>query len=376
MFLLAGIVGYILGTTTFSTFFGDEASNAAPAAGPALSLRAPLVVPVPTPAPRAAAEPVQRTSRTVVQPTVRPQTSAPVLADARRQPARNDAADALGATARDGAAPVAPVVETAARNDAGTQQSVTTVDSATLRTVSTPSQTADTADARNAAATSVDAVAKSSTPATPIDPSHVLGSNPDPIAESDPAALSLRTDGFEASYGHLLSRFGREASLDQKSGVFSNITGDISYRFLEGRVGVGARFGYGSVPINVAADTTRAFETAPSYTMHTETKQLLILDLFANYRVPVSDRIAIGLEGSFGGSLEHAKAGGSAFAVWFLTEQIAIQAGGGLMHFWYSSGSQDFRSRLLEDGASVDDRYRERTSGMLLEGKYGVLLRF
>ncbi len=381
LFVLAGIVGYILGSTEFgSVFEGDRTAvsqRPAASAAPATKLQAPIIVPVPSPAPSALAD--RPASRTIVR--TYPDNGAS-RADRLAAAATNNGAGTQPEAANIGANNnTAPTVPTVPSNPDGNVANGTTatnnsnsikpadgvtppaLGSPNAATTTAPSSTADTATAH------AEAIANKPKAPTSLDPAVALSTtNPDILPNDEPIA-ALRADGFEFGASHMLSAVPNSMSAGNM--IYANITADASYRFFNGALGTGARIGYGSFPIaSVSNDTGKTFS------MREETRQLLTADLFANYRIAVSSKLAIGLEGSFGGSTDHSKVGASALMVLFLTDKIALQASGGLMHYWYTSDASGATARLTQDGGAIKAPYRDRVSGTLFDGKYGIMVHF
>ena len=193
---------------------------------------------------------------------------------------------------------------------------------------------------------------------------------------------ALRRSGIEVAYNE---RVGRLAALPQgetESPDYSARYLDLSYRFDMGSYGLGLRFGQGTFSsVSLVGDQTirRDGAVARIDTIYRprigETRETTV-EFFANYRFPIARRFALGLEMAYNLSTTHQKLGGDLFALWFLTERVGVQLGGGLSHYWYDLSGE--RRRLLEGGENVgvSDDALDSYRGSVLEGRYGIFYRF
>jgi hypothetical protein len=224
-----------------------------------------------------------------------------------------------------------------------------------------------------------------------LDPNSVLGhqalrsgsEGPEEPAV-DPVAASILRNGFEVGLSDHEGLISPAPAGEESDPSFSNRNIDLSYRILDGRFGVGARFGYGSFAMVSLGSTLRARSNAKGELASVETvlypvlqpQKQFLTEFFLNYRLPVGGRFALGLESSLGVSARHTKAGGDASLLWFFGEHVGMHAGAGLGYYWYDLTSANEEAiRNSPDNTSVvemSDSYH----GTVVEFKYGLFYHF
>jgi hypothetical protein len=224
-----------------------------------------------------------------------------------------------------------------------------------------------------------------------LDPNSVLGhqalrsGSEQPEAPAvDPVAASILRNGFEVGLSDHEGLISPAPAGEESDPSFSNRNIDLSYRILDGRFGVGARFGYGSFAMVSLGSTLRARSNAKGELASVETvlypvlqpQKQFLTEFFLNYRLPVGGRFALGLESSLGVSAKHTKAGGDASLLWFFGEHVGMHAGAGLGYYWYDLASANEEAiRNSPDNTSVvemSDSYH----GTVVEFKYGLFYHF
>ncbi|HVZ40850.1 MAG TPA: hypothetical protein VHI13_16340 [Candidatus Kapabacteria bacterium] len=400
LFVLAGVVGYILGTTHLSTGSGDSNPAPATASAPAAP-RLPLVAVVPVVVP-----PAQQTPALAANTGMRPAVSrngsdhrALNLADAANSTASSDDAASLarrhdgagvqasgtstdGASAADAAHNGATHNDVAARNGQRDSRSAAEnipadpaanspdhnsslgLGSGLQHQVQPDAQRRDTAHANVVG--HVDGRLL-----TPDEVTRALssGNTESPLDENAGHASALTSNGFEVGFGHLLGRFNRSSIPLGSNTTLSDPHIDLSYRFFSGSVGLGARLGFGNMLLQSLTSTSEG--KASHYTMASEAKQIGVAEVYANYRLPVSRGIAVNLEGTFGGSTQHAQAGGNVSLIGFVADRIGVHVGVGYSHYWYGTSLSSVD--LSHDYDRVDDTYRSAFNGDFFELRWGVL---
>jgi len=203
-----------------------------------------------------------------------------------------------------------------------------------------------------------------------------------PSPAHDLPVAALQRGGIEVGYNERVGRLAALPRGDAKSATYASRYLDLSYRFDMGRYGLGLRFGQGTFSsVTLVGDQMVRRDGAVSRidTVYRpsigETRETTV-EFFANYRFPLTDRFALGAEMAYNRSTTHEKLGGDLFALWFLTDRIGLQIGGGLSHYWYDLSGE--RQRLLEKGENVgvSDDALDSYTGSVFEGRYGLFYTF
>lgn len=188
--------------------------------------------------------------------------------------------------------------------------------------------------------------------------------------------------GLEVGYSE---RVGRLVSVPRGRAASTSYGGryvDVGYRFGESGLGMGFRLGRGTFSaVTLVGDQTIRRDGAVSridtiYRPHIDETREWTVEFFGNYRFSLADRFAVGAEASYNNSTTHQKLGLDLLALWFLTDRVGLQIGGGLSHYWYDLGAE--RLRLLQSGENigVSDDALDSYKGSVLEGRYGLMYRF
>ncbi len=227
----------------------------------------------------------------------------------------------------------------------------------------------------------------------PIDPAVAFrrsdGNDKSPMEDPGNAGTSLWSNGLEISYGEYLGILSGSLAADDGAEADPHYYSrhfDLTYRFDEGRFGIGARLGYGTfsrvslyldynVRTGVGGDVNRIDSI---YRVRVQPEKQALLEFLVNYRLPVMDNLGLGLEASWGQSPVHTKAGGSFIVHWLLTDHIGLQAGGGINKYWYSYIGEQ-RAQILEgggEGMSISDKAADSYTGTSFEARYGIFYHF
>lgn len=189
--------------------------------------------------------------------------------------------------------------------------------------------------------------------------------------------------GVEVAYSERVGRLVAPPRGQSTSTSYGGRYVDLGYRLGESGFGLGFRIGYGSFSaVTLVPDQTIRRDGAVSridtiYRPHVdETKGTPLMELFLNYRLPVTERLSVGAEASYNTLSTHQKLGLDLLALLFLTDRVGLQVGGGLSHYWYDLGAE--RLKLLQSGENVgvSDDALDSYSGNVLEGRYGLIYRF
>jgi hypothetical protein len=211
-------------------------------------------------------------------------------------------------------------------------------------------------------------------PQVPVMPLAMKHANTSTVA---PEAAPFYANGLEVAFGERVGMITpTPTGVDEADPEYSNRSLDVSYRFMDGQIGIGARLTYGTF-------STVGLEARPVsdlgmdlYTPKLEAKKGLEPEFFVNYRLPLLDRLGIGIEASFFGTSTFQKVGGDLFLLWFVNDHIGIQAGGGYGVYRYNL--RDQRDQLFRDNpnAAISSDALESYQGTMLQGRYGLLYRF
>jgi hypothetical protein len=211
-------------------------------------------------------------------------------------------------------------------------------------------------------------------PLVPVMPLAMKYRNTSPVA---PEVAPFYANGVEVAFGERVGMITpAPAGVEDADPEFSNRSLDVSYRLLDGQIGIGGRLTYGTFssvslvarPVNdIGMDT---------YAPKLEAKKGLAGEGFINYRLPLWDRLAIGAELSFTGSSTYQKVGGDLFLLYFVSDHIGIQAGGGYGLYRYNL--RDQREQIFRDNPNAAISYDalESYQGAMVQGRYGLLYRF
>lgn len=220
-----------------------------------------------------------------------------------------------------------------------------------------------------------------------VNPEHLrrLPQNPsaqDNISAAPPAVRQFAQNGPELAFNERVGVITPKPwGVRQADPEFSYRNIDLSYRFGDGRVGVGARVAYGTfarVTLQQTAQESGGDLGMPVtvYEPRLQAQKGLWFEGFANYRMGVTDMLAVGVEASFGGSASYVKAGGDLYLVALLTKNIGLQIGGGVGNYWYDLSRQ--RADVLKGAGNVAVSADAQSAyhGTILEGRYGLFVRF
>jgi hypothetical protein len=396
LFLLMGIVGYLLGSNEYTNIFASGASSG-PKPSAHVEARASLphvvIIPIPLPSPAGAA----RTTAPAAAHSVA--SSASLLASSApssRASRRGEHASATSATLTVPMESPAHEINASSSNNGG---------ATSVATSSSPMPTVTLGDTSNGDALKkngtvseprTDTAAKQSAPQavarmTPLGPDEVakaMSSSqkemPEPVAST--RALALRTNGFEIAFGEHIGVLPNASQSGDGNSTFFNRHVDISYRIADGLFGFGARLGYGSFSLKslqagFLTDTDNAGHinrVSTVYHSKLQPNSMTMMEFYMNYRLPIGDRFALSAEGLVGGSIDHIRAGGNLSLLWMVTDRFGIQGGAGFSRYWYSLSQSELYKLLQEggDGTSIGDDYTPFNRGPVFEGKYGVFYHF
>lgn len=150
----------------------------------------------------------------------------------------------------------------------------------------------------------------------------------------------------------------------------------LHYWFDGGRLGVGARAGYGSFSSVELRTRDSRTGLGPEITGTVTSTERVWMEGVLAYRYPLMRDLSLSLEAALGGSTHHMKVSGDLVATYFVTDFLGLQAGAGLGHYWYSVAGE--RDRLLEDTPTggVTSETSTDYQGLMFEGRYGLFVRF
>jgi hypothetical protein len=202
-----------------------------------------------------------------------------------------------------------------------------------------------------------------------------------PVVEAPTVIAALRTGSFEFGFGEHVGWIttAPEAMISSDPN-FSNRSFDVSYHHpvMGGQIGVGARATYGTFStVNLYVAPTRNDAGILNIEGKLEAKTGLLGELFVNYRYPIANRLALGVEGSAGGtSRTDYRFGGDLFLLWFVTDRLGMQAGAGVGNYAYDRTEQ--RAKLMREHTNVgpSDKVLDSYRGNFAQGRYGLLYRF
>lgn len=383
MFVLAGVVGYILGTTSFGDIFSGDSPSTATGGTADKRLEPFVVVPIPAAQPSApAAGPTATTPIPAATASRAPKLFTSADGGTRPSEERSNARDLNGNDGRptmtDGTnrpsdqandtKPNGGGIPNTTNNSAPNAPAETSPKADGTANTNVPTVTPPSTDAETKAP---DATASSS---IAIDPQQLLANSSNGNAlplDDDVPVSALTSDGVEVGYGHSVG-FLREGTA--ASGlIYSNLHLDVSYRMAGGSVGIGTRLGLGNFQM-LAPPEDAGNDVSPV----SSAQQLFLMEAFMNYRVVLGAKVALSLEGSIGSNFGNLmQTGGGAGLVYFLSDRIGIQGGLGISRYWYNVDAADLKSRLTAEDASVRlDRFRSRGNGTNFAGNLGAFFHF
>jgi hypothetical protein len=379
--LVVGVAGYLLGSNETTNIFRSGDSNPtvamnAPAtvgnvrtAPPAASANAPsesgaasvpsVAVPLPAAAEtRSASTP--STSSFQSRSTVRHSATVPQNSADQKLLASNNNNDITNHGGRNGNTP--PVTPVTVITQVGMMDNHST----------TLAATAQTYDALVAQQNRP--VTSKPLPQMPVLPLSMKQHSTSPIA---PEVAAFYANGVEVAFGERVGTITpTPTGIEDADPEFSNRSLDFSYRLLDGQIGVGGRLTYGtfsSVSLEARPVSDIGIEM---FSPVLKAKKGLSGEVFINYRVPLWGRLAIGAEASFTGSSTYQKVGGDLFLLYFVSDHIGIQAGGGYGQYWYNLRNQ--RDQIFRDNPNAAISYDalDNYQGAMVQGRYGLLYRF
>ncbi|MBK8912543.1 MAG: hypothetical protein IPM61_14590 [Chlorobi bacterium] len=197
-----------------------------------------------------------------------------------------------------------------------------------------------------------------------------------PVATS-PTADPTRANGLELIYSERLGLLApTPQGITNPDREFSNRSIGAIYRFGEGEFGLGARMVYGTLASVSLQKVGENITGGNDYGPVLNASKKLWVEAVGNYRIPLSEKMALNFEGSFGTNSTSTLYGADAFVVWYFTNTIGAQLGAGVAS--YSYDLREERRKLIEgslnDGvvSTASDTYR----GTLIQGRYGLFFRF
>ncbi|MGE3799590.1 MAG: hypothetical protein AB7H80_01070 [Candidatus Kapaibacterium sp.] len=385
-FLVTGLAGFFIGTAVDGTLFTSEdnstvAENVTQVAEPesaAVTTSSPEVLAAATPR-------IDTVIQTVVQyrdrieyverPTVA--ASSAILAN-NTQPASPVLA---ASTPNNITEPVSPATDPSTVESSSPVINISPDALAVLQQLNSPDISRVTTSA------STDFPANNASSSQPADPNAELhngrstssDSDDPPSLDKSSAAVTLMQNGFEVGYNE---RLGRITALPRTQGESNpNYNGraiDLTGRMLNGKVGVGARFIYGSFSTVTLTEEIQNIGFADTLLVPSlQSTSEFDVEVFANYRIPLfTERFALGLEGTLGLSSSRLRASGNVLATYLITNQVGVQGGVGYGLYRYTT--QQIRESRLDqyENASITDDFIDFYEGTQVEGRYGLFFRF
>ena len=157
---------------------------------------------------------------------------------------------------------------------------------------------------------------------------------------------------------------------------FSNRSLGISYRFLDGRVGVGGRAAYGTIS-TISLSTRNQTETGyPILDPKMIAEKKVWFEIFGNYRLPISKILAAEIEGSYGGTSTSKKSGADLVILLMLSNNIGLQFGGGLSQYSYDLTAERESFKKVNKNIGTSSQALDKFQGTMIEGRYGLYVRF
>jgi hypothetical protein len=381
--LAAGVVGYLLGAVTIVS--PTTADVTAPPASPRIQSTGPAA------APRTIAQsmPVMVRDSIIYRERIVYRDRDHIVY--RDRPVSASIAPALAATSNGTAAPRS----TSNGVERSPAAPVTTIPAATAPATNTTNTDPRTLSPRVTDTLSTNGGGSLRSPATTPAPSMLPRHDSTPDAPKPPRSIAHAPEVSTPSIADMpiasaFSRNGWEVSvservgmllpapegIDDPDGKFNYRNADVAYRFGEGRYSVGGRLVYGTFSaFSLEPDASSSLNFVDA-TPSLQAEEKFWVELFAGYRFPLTESIAIGAELSAGGSRDHRKIGGDLVVVAMLTDQIGIQAGGGFGRYWYDLAGE--REKLFNQYENVGIRAtaREAYDGPIIEGRYGLFFHF
>ncbi|MDB5035747.1 MAG: hypothetical protein JWQ98_2988 [Chlorobi bacterium] len=226
---------------------------------------------------------------------------------------------------------------------------------------------------------------KTSASASPIKPEDAMANMSERnIPSPQMMTTALRRNGIEIGLNERTGAQILRAKGDEAAPIFSTHHLNISYHFGEGRFGLGARLGYGTFPVMTLSssitfrkNTDGNIKIAETlYSAHPQLRTQAFTEFFTNYRIPFGNSLALCAEAAYGTSTSITKAGGDISLLWFLTERVGVQMGGGISHYWYSLDDDvTLKLNAASNGTSFADNVKAG-AGTIFELRYGMLFHF
>jgi hypothetical protein len=209
-------------------------------------------------------------------------------------------------------------------------------------------------------------------PLVPVMPLAMQHRNTSTVA---PEATAFFANGFELAFGERVGKITPAPSdIIDADPEYSNRSLDLSYRVLDGQIGVGGRLTYGTYSSISYGGPDTLKDVGLFFAPQLEAKKGLTVEFFINYRLPLWDHLALAAEASLTGSTTYYKAGGDLFLLWFVTDHIGIQAGGGYGQYRYDLREQ--RSQIEDDNTNEHISGEDFYQGSMVQGRYGLIYRF
>lgn len=191
-------------------------------------------------------------------------------------------------------------------------------------------------------------------------------------------------NGFESGFSERLGMLvtGSNVGTDNADRSFSYHAIDLGYRLNGGALGFGIRLGYGTFSrvqldtVPLTRDNEAGIVDMVTYSSSLVAVRRMSGELFVNYRHPLTERIALGLEAFIGGSSSHQQGGVDLSMVAFLTERFGLQLGAGAGTYWYRIDQEWTDATKDRPNAAIDFNAKTAYSGVMLVGRYGLFYRF
>lgn len=391
-FVATGIAGFFIGTASDVEISPDPAPAAQQQTAPAAS------------APIAAAAPSSTRIDTIIQTVVKPEIiyrdrivyrdnelTTPALAEPQTAAAQNQnsAQNAIAST------PTSPTDIASGRSGSAANRSLSSDALNSLTAMSARNN----ATSNTPSSSTTDGAANTATELPPYaDPNQALHntspsdlgaeelsskSDTEPsIADGDkkPSGVSLIRSGWEIGYNERLGRIApAPAGLENADPNFGGRAIDLSYRLLDGNLGIGGRLIYGSFS-RITLEEEKWFalgEEETKFHPALGTEKGFGTEIFLNYRLPLfTERFALGAEFALGAISTHSKIGADLSLLYLITNQLGAQIGAGYSRYFYNTTQirQEALERFLNTGTTSD--LNETYQGSMLEGRYGLFFRF
>lgn len=395
----AGVVGYILGSTEFGNLFGGDEIAGNQQAGSVESVSNIAVAPATSTAPQPTGN-VASTPNSSITTTVPPiATSAPQViyrdriirvpvlvgsSDMNVNASMSSLAngDRNGVTKNSEQQENKSTAKNTTENNNSEKSTKDTPVNAQQPNAATPSLAADIRSQQSnppVAPLNNGNGAASTNPSKPENAEKVnnnSGKGVAPVATA-PNTDPTRANGFELVYSERLGVLApTPQGITNPDREFSNRSIGAMYRFGDGQFGFGGRMVYGTLASVTLQKVGENITGGNDYGPVLNADKKLWVEAVGNYRIPLSEKMALNFEGSFGTNSTSTLYGADAFVVWYFTNSIGAQLGAGVAS--YSYDLREERRKLIEgslnDGvvSTASDTYR----GTLIQGRYGLFFRF